>query len=118
MPTLRDFTIRFRSQKYYEFRFRKYGYNVSFTSKYFDEAKQKALEWMSAYEDEIKARKKFVVLSGRDSMQFNKSANQLFGPFADEYMENVKKKMLKANSYKSLYNTYKNHVHSPSKTAS
>ena len=110
MPTLKDFTIRFRNKKYYEFRFRRYGYNVSFTSKSFDEAKQKAFTWMATFEEEIKARKSFVVLSGVQSVQMKKTTRTLFGPFADDYMENVKKKMVKENSYKSLYNTYKNHI--------
>lgn len=112
MPTLKDFTIRFRDNKYYEFRFRKYGYNVSFTSKNFEDAKRKAFAWMSVFEEEIKARKNFVVLSGAESIQMKKTTNTLFGPFADDYMENVKKKMLKENSYKSLYNSYKNHIRS------
>ena len=53
MPTIRDFTIRFRGDKYYELRFRRYGYNVSFSSKNFEDAKKKALAWMSIFEEEI-----------------------------------------------------------------
>ena len=65
---------------------------------------------MATFEEEIKARKNFVVLSGTQSVQVKKTTHRLFGAFADDYMENVKKKMVKENSYRSYYNTYKNHI--------
>lgn len=110
MPTLKDFTIRYRGGKYYEFRFRRFGYNVSFTSKNFEDAKQKAIAWMAAFEEEIKERKEFAILSAGQGVKPLKMTSRLFGPFADDYMENVKRKMVKENSYKNLYNTYKNHI--------
>ena len=54
MPRLKDFKIRIKNDKYYEIRFRKYGYNVSFSSTNFETAKQKAFAWLSAFEDQIK----------------------------------------------------------------
>ena len=43
MPRLKDFKIRIKNNRYYEIRFRRYGYNVSFSSSNFEEAKRKAL---------------------------------------------------------------------------
>ena len=42
MPRLKDFKIRIKDNRYYEIRFRRYGYNMSFSSKDFEIAKRKA----------------------------------------------------------------------------
>ena len=39
MPRLKDFKIRIMKGKYYEIRFRRYGYDMSFSSKSLDLAK-------------------------------------------------------------------------------
>ncbi len=110
MPSLKDFTIRRRNGIYFELRYRRYGYNVSFTSKNFDEAKKRAFEWLRVFEAEIQEKKVTIkVVEKPICPQVAKTTVQ-FAPFADNYMENVKRKMLKENSYKSIYNTYKNHV--------
>jgi len=46
MPRLKDFKIRIMKGKYYEIRFRRYGYDMSFSSKSLDLAKQKAFAWL------------------------------------------------------------------------
>ena len=90
MPRLKDFSIRQKENGVYEIRFRRYGYNESFSSKDFTMAKQKAFSWLSEFEDEIRAKKQFSV-----EIKENKSSydNVIFGSFADNYMKTVKKKM-------------------------
>ena len=61
MPRLKDFSIRQKENGVYEIRFRRYGYNESFSSKDFSIAKQKAFMWLSEFEDEIRAKKQFSV---------------------------------------------------------
>ena len=46
MPRLKDFKTRVKNNRYYEIRFRRYGYNVSFSSKNFEEVKRKAFDWL------------------------------------------------------------------------
>ena len=53
MPRLKDFKIRIKDNKYYEIRFRRYGYNMSFSSKDFEVAKRKAFAWLNLFEQEI-----------------------------------------------------------------
>ena len=50
MPRLKDFKIRVKNNRYYEIRFRRYGYNVSFSSTNFEEAKRKAFSWLNLFE--------------------------------------------------------------------
>lgn len=56
MPTLKDFTIRRKNGIYFELRYRRYGYDVSFSSKNFDEAKKRAFEWLRVFEAEIQEK--------------------------------------------------------------
>ncbi len=112
MPSLRDFTIRRKNGKYYELRYRRYGYDVSFSSRNFDDAKKRAFEWLRIFEADIQKKKIAVKMPELSASVNLPKTIVLFAPFADNYMENVKRKMLKENSYKSLYNTYKNHVRS------
>ena len=67
MPRLKDFKIRIKNNKYYEIRFRRYGYNMSFSSVNFEEAKRKAFDWLSAFEEQIKSNVHFTVLSKSES---------------------------------------------------
>ena len=106
MPRLKDFKIRIKNDKYYEIRFRKYGYNVSFSSTNFETAKQKAFAWLSAFEDQIKPNVHFTVLSKSESEHFNISKNILFKNFADDYVYNIKKKRLKEVSFRNYKNYY------------
>ena len=106
MPRLKDFSIRQKENGVYEIRFRKYGYNESFSSKDFSMAKQKAFTWLSEFESQIKPNVHFTVLSEKDSERFSVSKNTLFKPFADDYVYNIKKKRLKEVSFRNYKNYY------------
>ena len=103
MPRLKDFKIRVKNNKYYEIRFRRYGYNVSFSSTNFEEAKRKAFSWLNLFEQEIKINCNFAVVRATEKGDGGKNKkNMIFGPFALSYMENVKKRSL-GNITSSVY---------------
>ncbi len=110
MPRLKDFHIRLKDDKYYEIRYRKHGYNVSFSSKNFEEAKRKAFAWLATFEYEIRAGYKFTVLSKEDceSGFFNRQIS--FKTFADNYLFTIKQKSVKEGTFKNLMKVYKKHV--------
>ena len=108
MPRLKDFKIRIKNNRYYEIRFRRYGYNVSFSSTNFEEAKRKAFEWLSTFEEQIKPQVHFTVLSKSESEHFNISKNIIFKQFADDYMFKVKIKRVKSITFKTYKNYYEN----------
>ena len=93
MPRLKDFSIRQKENGVYEIRFRRYGYNESFSSKDFSIAKQKAFMWLSEFESQIKPNVHFTVLSKTESEQFSGGKKIVFKQFADEYLYGIKKKM-------------------------
>ena len=113
MPRLKDVSIRQKENGVYEIRFRRYGYNESFSSKDFSVAKQKAFMWLSEFEDEIKAKKQFSVEIKESKSNYD---NVIFGSFADNYMKTVKKKMVQPNTYASIYNIFKLHILSKYRT--
>ena len=113
MPRLKDFSIRQKENGVYEIRFRRYGYNESFSSKGFNVAKQKAFTWLSEFEDEIRAKKRFSVETKESRGNYD---NVIFGAFADNYMKTVKKKMVQPNTYASIYNIFKLHILSKYRT--
>ena len=108
MPRLKDFKIRIKNNRYYEIRFRRYGYNVSFSSTNFEVAKRKAFDWLSTFEEQIKPQVHFTVLSKSDSEHFNISKNIIFKQFADDYMFKVKIKRVKPITFKTYKNYYEN----------
>ena len=108
MPRLKDFKIRVKNNRYYEIRFRRYGYNVSFSSKNFEEAKRKAFDWLYTFEEQIKPQVHFTVLSKSDSEHFNVSKSILFKQFADDYMYKIKVKRVKPITFKGYKNHYEN----------
>ena len=108
MPRLKDFKIRIKNNKYYEIRFRRYGYNMSFSSKNLEEAKRRAFAWLNLFEQEIMMNKNFAVV--RETTKTTRKKNTIFGPFAVSYMENVKKRMVKPNTYQNIYNAFKLHI--------
>ncbi|MBR0188812.1 MAG: hypothetical protein IJQ23_00320, partial [Clostridia bacterium] len=107
MPRLKDFSIRQKENGVYEIRFRRYGYNESFSSKDFSVAKQKAFMWLSEFEDEIRAKKRISTEIKESKGNYD---NVIFGSFADNYMKTVKKKMVQPNTYASIYNIFKLHI--------
>ena len=108
MPRLKDFKIRVKNNRYYEIRFRRYGYNVSFSSKNFEEAKRKAFDWLYTFGEQIKPQVHFTVLSKSDSEHFNVSKNIIFKQFADDYMYKIKVKRVKPITFKGYKNHYEN----------
>ena len=108
MPRLKDFSIRQKENGVYEIRFRRYGYNESFSSKDFSVAKQKAFTWLSEFESQIKPNVHFTVLSQSESERFSVGKNTLFKPFADEYMYKIKVKKVKPITFKGYKNHYEN----------
>ena len=110
MPRLKDFSIRQKENVVYEIRFRKYGYNVSFASKDFSVAKQKAFMWLSEFESQVRPNVHFTVLSQSESERFSVGKNTLFKTFADTYLYNVKKKAVKGITFKKLFGTYEKHI--------
>lgn len=109
-PILKDFSIRTRNNGSIELRYRKNGYQVSFCGRTFDEAKEKAYEWIALFNEQLHNNTRCRVLTQAETKRYERQASIKFGPFADEYMQNVKKKMVKEKSFKSLMNTYKNHI--------
>ena len=86
MPRLKDFKIRIKNNRYYEIRFRRYGYNVSFSSTNFEEAKRKAFNWLNLFEQEIKINCNFAVVRATEKGDGGKNKkNMIFGPFALSY---------------------------------
>lgn len=110
MPRLKDFTIRLKKDKYYEIRFRRYGYNMSFSSADFLEAKRKAFAWLETIEDQIKPDVHFTVLSKRESERYNAGQNVNFKKFADSFMFGVKAKRVKPETFKAYRKNYAKHV--------
>ena len=110
MPRLKDFQIRIKDGKYYEIRFRKYGYNMSFSSKDFEKAKQKAFAWLSTFEGQIKANYNFTVLSKAESEKFSVNKHIVFKSFADEYIYKVKKNRVKPSTFNSYRINYENYI--------
>ena len=84
------------------------GYDMSFSSKSLDLAKQKAFAWLNLFEQEIMMNKNFAVV--RETTKTTRKKNTIFGPFAVSYMENVKKQMVKPNTYQNIYNAFKLHI--------
>ncbi len=110
MPRLKDFKIRIKNDKYYEIRFRRYGYNVSFSSKNFEEAKRKAFEWLGRFEEHIRPQVHFTVLSKSESEHFNISKKVGFKSFADDYIYSVRKKRVKALTFTTYKNYYESEI--------
>ena len=110
MPRLKDFKIRIKNNRYYEIRFRRYGYNVSFSSTNFEAAKRKAFDWLYTFEGEIKANVNFAVVKKGEENIFYENKNVMFTSFAHNYLYNVKKPMVVQYTFDNIINIYKNHV--------
>ena len=110
MPILKDFSIRTLYNKYIEIRYRKHGLNLNFCGKDFQTAKQKVFAWILSHKDEVKAIQKNDI-SPADILELsliNKNAN--FKVFSDMYLENIKKKAVKPNTFKELLYTYNKYI--------
>lgn len=105
MPFLTDCKIRKRKNNVYEIRYRKNGYNMSFSSKDLRIAKDKCLMWLNTLSDLTEANKHFVIVPKNDY-----KAHSLFGDFAKNYMENVKKRTVKENTYITYMFAFNKHI--------
>lgn len=110
MPRLKDFSIRIKENGVYEIRFRRYGYNESFSSKDFSVAKKKAFMWLSEFESQIKPDVHFTVLSKTESEQFSGGKKIVFKQFADDYIYNVRKRRVKALTFMTYKNYYESEI--------
>ena len=111
MPRLKDFSIRYREKAdYYEIRYRRYGYNKTFTGKTLQKAKIKAFDWLRTFEYEIAAKDRFSVFQKEyESGNINQN-NVNFKVFADNYIFNIKKKRVKESTFVSYKYNYTNHI--------
>ena len=107
MPCLKDCKIRRKNNGVYEIRYRKHGYNMSFSSKNLDEAKQKCLEWLSTFNDLITANKHYVIVAKKD---YKPKGNLNFGTFAKNYMLNVKKPNVKAKTFETYMYAFNGYI--------
>jgi len=110
MPRLKDFKIRVKNNKYYEIRFRRYGYDMSFSSKDFETAKRKAFAWLATFESQIQANYNFTVLSKAESEKFSANKYVTFKMFADEYIYKIKKNRVKESTFRTYKVNYENYI--------
>ena len=100
MPKLKDCKMRYREKDgIYEIRFRQMGFNMSWSSKDPAVAMQKCRQWIRTLNVQIKT-----------TVERKKTNDSLFRDFADYYMMNVKKKMVKPATFYTYYNHYKLHI--------
>ncbi len=96
MPKLKEFTYRYReNDRLHEFRYRRAGLEKSFSSTNYKEAKKKALEFCR----ELTAHD--ALLGGTDV---------IFVDFAENFLQDVKKKNVSEKTFFNEYNRFKNHV--------
>ena len=96
MPNLKDLSYRYKEKvNLHEFRYRRTGFNKSFSSTNFKEAKKKALEFIKALND-------------HDALMASNDVN--FITFAEDYLNNVKKKNVSEKTFKNDYNRFCNYV--------
>lgn len=96
MPKLKDFSYRYKEEKrVHEFRYRRNGINKSFSSRSLKEARRKALEFCGE-------------LSAHESLICNTDVN--FIAFAEDYLQNVKRKNVGHKTFLNDYNRYQNYI--------
>ena len=95
-----DCTVRRRKNGLYEIRYRRGGMEKTWSSMKLKTAKKKCLEWLHA---ENRQRRELV----EEGLP---PETVIFGTFADNYMQNVKRRMVKPETFFSYINTYKNYI--------
>ncbi|MDY6368032.1 MAG: hypothetical protein SPL13_05925, partial [Clostridia bacterium] len=96
MPKLKELHYRYRADGIHEFRYRRNGIFKSFASVNYKTAKAKALVFIRQISEQEKA--------------FGSKAYVRFEPFANNYIENVKKVNVAENTYSKTLNRYHKHV--------
>lgn len=96
MPKLKEFTYRYREKdSLHEFRYRRAGMDKSFSSTDYKEAKRKALAFCRE-------------LTAHDALLG--SPDVIFVDFAENFLQDVKKKNVSEKTFFNEYNRFKNHV--------
>jgi len=95
-----DCTVRRRKNGLYEIRYRRGGIEKTWSSMKLKKAKQKCMAWLHS---ENRQRRELAA-------EGLPPETVIFGPFADNYMYNVKKRMVKEETFVSYLNTYKRHI--------
>jgi len=96
MPKLKDLSYRYRKDGCHEFRYRRNGFDKSFTSTDFKVAKKKAM----AFIEELNAQE----------ATFGNKAFVRFETFANHYLNNVKKVNVTEHTFSKIMNRYQNYV--------
>lgn len=96
MPKLKNLHYRYRADGIHEFRYRRNGIFKSFASVNLKTAKDKAIVFIRQLSEQEKA--------------FGSKAYIRFEPFANNYIENVKKVNVAENTYSKLLNRYHKHI--------
>ena len=96
MTKLKELTYRYKADSgVHEFRYRRNGFNKSFSNKDFKIAKRRALEFCRQ-------------LNKQESLILDKDVS--FNVFAEDYMNNVKQRNVAAQTFKNDYNRFCNYV--------
>lgn len=97
MPFYKDLKYRVTQEGFHQFRYRRDGYNVSFSSKTYEVAKRKAYDFM----DSIKA----VIKVEADVIKRGNTFSAVFFTWAE-----VKKRHVEELTWRSYLSVYKNHL--------
>ena len=99
LPTLKDFSYRFKSDKLvHEFRYRRNGIDKSFSSKNLSEAKRKAMDFAK-------------ILNQNEASLFGKGGKKSnFIALANEFLFNTKKPNVSQRTFETELNRFKNHI--------
>lgn len=95
-----DCKIRKRKNGLYEIRYRRGGINKTWSAMKLKEAKKRCLSWLSS---ENRRRRELAEEGfAPDAL--------IFKDFADNFLYNVKKRMVKPKTFEAYENVYKNHI--------
>lgn len=100
MPTLKDCHIRQKPNGTYEIRYRRLGFEKSFSSKILKEAKARCYEWLATLNVDLKSH----VLKPQEK-KFTR-----FIDFANNYIYKIKKKRVKESTFQSYRLNYENNI--------
>ena len=97
MPKLKDLHYRYKEKDCrHEFRYRRNGHNRSFSSRNYNEAKRKAVEFIR----ELNFQEGNTILN----------TEVMFNDFASDFLQFVKKKNVTEKTFYNEYNRFKNHI--------
>lgn len=100
MPTLKDCHIRRKPNGTFEVRYRRLGFEKSFSSKVLKEAKARCYAWLKTLNIDLKER----------DVKPEEKKYTRFIDFADNYMETVKQPNVTPGAYRSYKSKYDNYI--------